>query len=350
MNLENIKIIKLDREFKESTLFDDFYNYRRQSWAELDPDKTNLGLEDYRNIFLEDDNKVYETKFYGCLYDGKFVGNLWLNSIRQEYDAPAVEKETGFFQCYVAKEQRRKGIGTALLKKVTECAKEWGIKKLKCGGCSFEPAKDFCRHFGGVSISKDIERRFHFKDTPLDLVESFSKPTDKNSDFTIEFSNGIPQNRKDEFIRLLASLYAEACDFMEDSPHDVDFYIKEIKEEEKNANPGKEIQIKATARTKEGEIVGLTNISIEKLLPNIAYQAITGVRKDFRGRGLALRLKAEMALHIRNNYPQVECITTYTNSENKWMAQINERMGFKIHEQSEMFAFDVEELGKKLGV
>lgn len=349
MNLDEIKIIPIDRAFKESERLMEFFNLRRAAWTELDPDNLSLSFENYRKDTLKDEDKIWETKAFACEYEGKLIGNFWLNGIRAGAEAPPSEKEIGYFQCFVLPELRRQGIGSMMMRENAKLAKNWGIKKINCGGCEKEPAKEFCKHFGGEVASRDTERKFKLSDANWGKIEEYSQPTSKNADFSIELLNENPNDQKEEYFRLRAKIFIDACAFMGEPDHDEDFFVKEMEEEDKKPPEDKDKLIVALAKTPEGKIAGLTNIYIDRHIPTLSFQGITGVAREHRGKGLGLRLKAVTALHIRSNFPNVETITTFTSNENKWMANINEAMGYMVTSKNEMYRFEVEKLIKVLG-
>jgi GNAT superfamily N-acetyltransferase len=349
MNLGKIKIIHIDRAFKESERLIEFFNLRRTAWAELDPDTLSLSFENYKKDELKDEDKLWETKTFACEYEGKLICTFWLYGIREESEAPASEKDAGYFQCFVQKEYRRQGIASMMMREIAKLAKKWGMKKISCGGCEKEPAKEFCRNYGGEVASYDIERKFKLSDANWEKIEKYSQPTSNNADFSIELFDENPKDQKEEYFRLRAKIFIDACAFKGELDHDEDFFVKEMKEEDKKPPEDKDKLIVALTKTPEGCITGLTNIYIDRHIPSLCYQGITGVAKEHRGKGLGLRLKAVTALHIRNNFPLVETITTYTSNENSWMADINEAMDFLVTSKNEMYRFDVEELGRKLG-
>lgn len=349
MNLDDIQIIKLEKGFKESESFLDYYSYRRPAWQELDPENPIFIFADFKNEWMANDSETYETLMYALKHEGNFVENFWISGVKKDCkDAPQTEKDSGYFQCFVPIELRRQGIGTLQLKKISNLAKEWGFIKLFCIQCEKEPAKEFCRHFGAVMTARDTRRKFHLKDAIWEKIEYYAKPTAKNSDFTTEFSIEYPQERKLEFMRLLASLACEFSRFDNDEPWEEDFLVKGMIEDE-GKYVDKMINIYTIAKDIDGRYAGVTEVSIENISPEFAYQGITGIAKEFRGNGLGLRLKAEMALYIRDNYPKVEIISTITSNENKWMIGINEVIGYKVYKQVEKYRFDVAELLNILG-
>ena len=71
------------------------------------------------------------------------------------------------------------------------------------------------------------------------------------------------------------------------------------------------------------------------------YQFLTGVQENFRGRGLGKWLKAAMLLKLRDEYPDVEVLTTSNATSNEPMLAINQKMGFRMKLESYMFELDV---------
>lgn len=349
MNLDDIQTIKLEKDFKDSERFLDYYNFMRKAWEELDPENAETSFENFRNEWMAYENDNYVSLAYALRYKDRFIGDFWLKGVKQSCsEATQAEKENAFFQCFVQKELRRQGIGKMQLKKVVNLANDLGFKNINFTWCDKEPVKEFCRHFDGILRAKDIKRVFIVKDAVWDKITYFAKPSIRNPEFTIEFMLGYPQEGREDFVRFYSSFLCEYSSFANDESWDLDFVTKEILGGIEKI-PHTETRIFAIAKNQEGRFAGITRIDIDNASPNKGFQQITGVAKDFRGNGLGLRLKAEMALYIRDNFPKVEKITTTTSNENKWMIAINEAMGFKITSQKEQYRFDVAKLLKKLG-
>ncbi|MDQ3022470.1 MAG: GNAT family N-acetyltransferase [Bacteroidota bacterium] len=75
---------------------------------------------------------------------------------------------------------------------------------------------------------------------------------------------------------------------------------------------------------------------------------LTGVGKNYRGKGFAKYLKAKMYMKIIEDYPDFEFALTDTYPWNKYMYRINEEMGFKPHRKEYAFGFTKEHLEKLL--
>lgn len=349
MNPDRARFISVDMTFKETEKLEELYNLNLDTWAELELEDQEMSFEEFRNSMLKAKGKLWETKTFACEYEGRLIGYFWLYGMNMDADAPPSEKERGYFQCFVLPESRRQGIAKRMLGKIAKEAKDWGLKKLLCGGYGKDASNGFCKHFGAEMVSLELERKFKLSNANWSMIEDFSKPTSKNTNFAIELHDGNPKEQKEEYFRLYAKFCAESYAIEMEPDHDEDFTVKEMEEEDKKPPEDKDKTIIALAKTPDGKIAGLTNITIDRHNPEQSYQRITGVVREHRGKGLGLRLKAMTALHIRDNHPQVESITTFISNENKWMGDINDAMGFFVASKNEMYRFDVEELSKTLG-
>jgi GNAT superfamily N-acetyltransferase len=84
-------------------------------------------------------------------------------------------------------------------------------------------------------------------------------------------------------------------------------------------------------REPDGTISGITDMFYAPYSPTIVHQGFTGVRSDARGRGLGKWLKAAMAIHLHELYPEAEWFTTDNASSNAPMLAINTKMGFRTY-------------------
>ena len=77
-------------------------------------------------------------------------------------------------------------------------------------------------------------------------------------------------------------------------------------------------------------------------------QNLTGVKEEYRGRGLGKWLKAAMLEWIKEEYPEVQIIVTGNATTNAPMLAINKRLGFKEYKSGTAYKFQVDELSEKL--
>jgi mycothiol synthase len=94
----------------------------------------------------------------------------------------------------------------------------------------------------------------------------------------------------------------------------------------------------------DGSLSGLTEIVYDAGVPYRVEQELTGVRKEYRGRGLGKWLKAEMQFLIRDELPTVEYVNTGNADTNTPIGLTNERMGFKRYHTELCYRFELETL------
>ena len=105
-----------------------------------------------------------------------------------------------------------------------------------------------------------------------------------------------------------------------------------------------------TLVTKEvnGEISGLTEIFYHRGRPHKVDQELTGVKTEYRERGLGKWLKAEMLVFIKNTFPDVKYVITGNADMNAPMLSINERMGFREYLKEKCYTIKLVDLVDKI--
>ena len=78
-----------------------------------------------------------------------------------------------------------------------------------------------------------------------------------------------------------------------------------------------------------GRLVGMTKVVFNPRARQKVYQTMTGITKNYRGKGLAKLLKANMMRRLLENYPAVHTVETDCLLGNEPMMSINEKMGFR---------------------
>jgi mycothiol synthase len=77
------------------------------------------------------------------------------------------------------------------------------------------------------------------------------------------------------------------------------------------------------------EFVGMSNLLRNEKMPQILSQDDTGVRREYRGRGIATALKIKVIEFAKKN--GYESIETWNDSTNAAMLAVNIKLGFKKH-------------------
>jgi GNAT superfamily N-acetyltransferase len=213
---------------------------------------------------------------------------------------------SGFAIPRVLPDQRRRGVGTALLYALAEHVEGLGFPDLGVG-VDDDGSLAFARHFGFVEVGRQVEQvRAVATDEPWPSVP-----------------DGIALISLAERPELLARLYHElALEAFEDMPTPRKVQItQEQWESEWVTWP------EATFAALAGdELVGMAGLARDVDQPERAENALTTVRRDFRGRGIARALK-ETTIAWASDRGLRE-IYTWTQTGNENMQAVNERLGY----------------------
>jgi GNAT superfamily N-acetyltransferase len=345
MDLDKKETIELGKDFSESKLFEDYYIYRRKIWAETDPDMLLGTIENARKNWQTVTENI-ERKVFACLLDCAYVGNCSI--MVPSMDSPEeASKKHRFFNINVLQQYERKGIGTLLLGKIVESAMSRQVQEIRCW--CIKNRNGFCIKHGGTKKATLIKRAFITKDADWQEIQEFTKPSPKNNEYSFEFFEGFPQGQKKvQFIEAYKNFVVECNKFKTDKDFDEKEFTQSMEIFEKMVEVDKNPLLTCFVRDKNGDFAGFTSI-INDINKIIAYQQMTGITENHRGKGLGLRLKALASLETVKRFPEVATITTSNDDENRWMIDINEAMGYKVRSHIEQYRFDVEELSKILG-
>lgn len=231
-----------------------------------------------------------------AVVDGEVVGS-----------GAAARSETaggGFAAPRVLPEHRRKGIGSAILEALAEHCTGLGLPELRAGADD-EGALAFAHRFGFVEVDREIEQVRTIGQEPpppglpggVDVVLLSEHP-------------GLWPACYDTFgTEVLA-------DFALHSP-------LVVSAEEWNTSWHGDPMFLALS---EGEVIGCAGLHLDTDRPERAEHALTAVRRDWRGRGIASHLKRR-TLHWAATHGLDE-VYTWTQAGNTSMLRLNEHLGF----------------------
>ncbi len=100
------------------------------------------------------------------------------------------------------------------------------------------------------------------------------------------------------------------------------------------------------SKEKNGKISGLSEFLYNPEQPDIVHQMLTGVKQEYRKRGLGKALKAELLYFMKDKYPKAKFIETSNAITNEAMLSINTRMNFRVKSPLKYYEFEVEKLRK----
>ncbi|NPD89774.1 MAG: GNAT family N-acetyltransferase [Asgard group archaeon] len=263
-------------------------------------------------------------------------------------DSPEYEENKHLCQLNIAvlPDYHRKGIGTALLKVCVQKAQSLNRTVIETG-TDHDSGRAFLKKHGAEFTIEAAENRLELEDVDWDLMQSWVDEGPKRAeDVTIESFYDCPEEILDEY----CEMYTEALNMqpLGDSEHRANIDGKFRRQIEKRFRDTGNTYYTLISREKDGRISGMTEILYDPREGHRIVQELTGVRPEFRGRGLGKWLKGKMILHIKDTYPDVQRIITGNAEANAPMLSINERMGFKKYKGAEGYKFQTEDLAKRL--
>jgi GNAT superfamily N-acetyltransferase len=128
---------------------------------------------------------------------------------------------------------------------------------------------------------------------------------------------------------LATGMYGVACEAYPDIPGEDDAEVPSFEEWLSMDMQGTGDRPEATFVALEGDdVVAYAKLSLSLARPHVAMHDITGVRRDWRGRGIAGALKAaEIAWAKENGYERLE---TDNEERNEPIRRLNERYGYVL--------------------
>ena len=187
------------------------------------------------------------------------------------------------------------------------------------------------------------------EDVDWDLMRSWVEEGEKRAEgVVIESFYECPEEIIDEYCQMYTKVMQMVP--LGDVEYVPNITPKERRTAEKRTKDLGRTHYTMVTREKDGKLSGLTEVFYDTREGHEIHQELTGVLPEYRGRGLGKLMKAQMALHIKDTYPDVKIIVTGNADVNAPMLSINDRMGFKRHKGGEGYKFQTEELARKLGI
>jgi GNAT superfamily N-acetyltransferase len=216
----------------------------------------------------------------------------------------------GFAAPRVLPSHRRRGVGSALLRALAEHVDGLGLPKLR--GMVEDPGSlAFAEHFGFHEVDRQVEQ--------VRPVRDEQPPS--------ALPTGVEVVTLEEHPSLWADCYDTfgsqvLADFATYEP-------LEISAEEWNASWAGDPMFLALY---DGEVIGCAGLHRDTDHPQRAEHALTGVRLDWRGRGIASHLK-QLTLQWAEAHDVTE-LYTWTQARNAPMLRLNEQLGYAMGKNS----------------
>ncbi len=305
-----------------------WYCFQRDIRLEAIPDEPVLSKEELiqRTKAME---KLYNEENW-ALWNSQNNSLAALCNFRQsrhnQADVPAS------FDITVARSHRRKGIGSAMLGMVAECAKRYDRVILNCYTSNLFPAGEaFVQRTGAVEIDQYRFNKLRIRDVKKEILDKWLKlPEGKYPGIrTGIWTNEFPENRIDEICDFYQTVYD--ADNSKHNGTGFKYTRDTILEFEKASLSGSRKLTVYAVDSLSDKLLGFTEVYWNLLKPSVLSQKYTAVLPCARNRGIGRRLKAEMLTKIARELPEDVSIVTGNNSLNESILSINNELGFKLH-------------------
>jgi GNAT superfamily N-acetyltransferase len=263
--------------------------------------------------------------------DGKLVGGLEL-----AHRPTRFHPDRYWWDLWVVPERRRRGHGSALYDHGVQTLK--GRKALAATTGVKESMTDGLRYLqkrGWVEIKRDWESRLK--------VNGFDFGKFASADARIA-KEGIRITTLAEELARDPNAIRTAFELVDEVRYDVPGTDPATPTtfEEWNRSHGLESPSFMTdaffvAIDREGRWLGMSNLERQLDDPSFVWQGLTGVRREARGRGIAMALKLRTVSYAQQM--GVDHIKTWNDQKNRSMLAINEAMGFE--KQPAWIAFEL---------
>jgi len=250
---------------------------------------------------------------------GRIVASGDLNHAQWEF-----HPEKYHLEVKVDPDARRRGLGTALYEELIATARERKAVQVVVGVKeSMTEGVEFALHRGFHETKRDWESRLdvnHFD--PAAFAEAPRRVAAEG----ITITTLAAELSRDPDV--LAAVYAADCDCARDVPMTDGFTPIAFEQWQKEVleSPAATPDAYYLAVGPDGRYLGLSNLwrSIED--PTFIWQGLTGVRREARGKGIAMALKLRTVEYAREH--GIREIKTWNDQRNRAMLRINEAMGF----------------------
>ncbi len=250
-------------------------------------------------------------------------GSFWIS----EWD----NTDLAWFDVIVHPEQRRHGIGTALLDALVDLAREAGRTKLGIDGWDSASTHGFAAAHGFEKKSQAINRRQFLVDVDRTLVQKlWAEAAETAADYElVRIAGATPEELVEQVSVMTTAINDAPLDDLD--LEDEVFPAERVRAyEQATIARGQRLYRLVARHRSSGALAGHTVIAVEEELPAIGHQHDTSVVREHRGHRLGVLLKAGMLRWLAEAEPQLETIDTWNAESNDHMIGVNERLGYRV--------------------
>lgn len=325
--MSRFQIIPFDVDKAGRETWAAFHVHRRAIAAELYPD----------DPVLDDAEREYEMRKTSPLWDDRrwlvldgpdVVGSAGAGFRRP--GTPDAEDHAPSLYGYgsVAARVRRNGIGTLLLQQVNALMHALD-KSILTLSANVGAGHAFLTHIGAAMKLTTLDSRVLLSDVDWPRLRTWE---DAAGDLRLAFESYRDRVPRETLVSLLPTIST----FMSDMPlgslerPPVRYEIEGYDQWYESLDRAGGAHHLVLLREPGGAVAGISDAEWDGRAPKVAYQGITAVARQWRGRGLARALKAALLRQVHAAHPCAEEMRTSNGDSNAAMLSINKRLGFSV--------------------
>jgi GNAT superfamily N-acetyltransferase len=280
--------------------------------------------------------------------DGHCVGFCAIQHPKPEGPDYEANKDRIYVEPVVLAPYRRQGAGTQLLPWIVQYAQTVGVSWVQWD-TNMESGFRFSEKIGATEAGRQQTNRLAVDQVDWALMQRWvNEGQAHNPDVElIRFVNLPAPSLLDSFCSLVTDINRlQPSDSVEGmsftlTPEELVKAAKRLQEQNRE-------RVILCTREPDTTLSGMTDMYTSKATPTYAKVSLTGVRREYQGRGLGKWLKAAMMMDMRERYPDVDVVETENFNNNRPMLSINQRMGFRLFEQYVFYNMRVDDLEAKV--
>lgn len=241
---------------------------------------------------------------------------------------------TATLEVFVRPDVRRRGVGSALLQAALERAVATGraVAHANVGRPTGEdvPGDAFARRHGFMSVRRDERRELRLPvDADIGAALEAEARAHAGGYELLSWVGATPDDLLDARARLAERISADAPN--ENAAVEAEHWdAARVRERDAYIDALDRDCVAVAVRHREsGELVGVTDITVPRAVPELAWQWDTVVEPAHRGHRLGMLLKLENLRLLARTVPATTRVATFNARSNRPMIRVNEQLGFR---------------------
>ena len=326
------------RSIPDATL-DELHGLQIGQTAEARPHDKPMPREVLAETFAALPDFMGVTVFLARDEQGGAVGYAYLTHRK---DGPS--RDLADVQMWAEPAQRRRGVAAALLEQVCASSEAGGHKLLRTtttAGVGW--GEDLCRHVGGRPAHDRRTWRLALSRVERDEIRLIAaQAAERARGYVLEEVSGeLPDEIVEDAVGLLQFLREE--DTSEAGIEEAKITVPVLREAEAT---WRAIDLRRrwlfARHEPSGTVAGVADGVWQPRSPDTIVQDHAVIRPEFRGRSLALWMKACLIDKLLDEWPDATDIRTTTTFPNPTMDSVDERLGFEPYVRSTVWILEVE--------